>query len=86
MAFSREEKEELLKVKFVGKTVIKRFEQIGLDSLEKLSNNSVEEITNIVSDILGSTCWKNSPQARKAVSNAILFAKEYNLKDKCGTK
>jgi len=26
MAFSKEEKEELLKVKFVGETVIKRFE------------------------------------------------------------
>ncbi|WP_228282998.1 hypothetical protein [Aliarcobacter cryaerophilus] len=52
MAFSKEEKEELLKVKFVGETVIKRFEQIGIDSLEKLSNSSVEEITDIVSDIL----------------------------------
>lgn len=49
MAFSKEEKEELLKVKFVGETVIKRFEQIGIDSLEKLSNSSVEEITDIVS-------------------------------------
>jgi len=54
MAFLKEEKEELLKVKFVGETVIKRFEQIGIDSLEKLSNSSVEEITDIVSDILGS--------------------------------
>lgn len=80
MAFSKEEKEELLKVKFVGETVIKRFEQIGIDSLEKLSNSSVEEITDIVSDILGSTCWKNSSQAKKAVLNAILFAKEYKLK------
>ena len=31
MAFSKEEKEELLKVKFVGETVTKRFEQIGID-------------------------------------------------------
>jgi hypothetical protein len=57
MAFLKEEKEELLKVKFVGETVIKRFEQIGIDSLEKLSNSSVEEITDIVSDILGSSCF-----------------------------
>ena len=71
MPFLKEEKEELLKVKFVGETVIKRFEQIGIDSLEKLSNSSVEEIT----DILGSSCWKNSPQAKKAVQNAIDFAK-----------
>ena len=72
MPFLKEEKEELLKVKYVGETVIKRFEQIGIDSLEKLSNSSVEEIT----DILESTCWKNSPQAKKAVFNAIEFAKE----------
>ena len=78
MTFSKEEKEELLKVKFVGETVIKRFEQIGIDSLEKLSLSSVEEITDIVSDILGSSCWKNSPQAKKAVFNAIEFAKENN--------
>ncbi len=56
----------------------KRFEQIGIDSLEKLSNSSVEEITDIVSDILGSSCWKNSPQAKKAVSSTIEFAKENN--------
>jgi hypothetical protein len=75
MPFLKEEKEELLKVKYVGETVIKRFEQIGIDSLEKLSNSSVEEIT----DILESTCWKNSPQAKKAVSNAIEFSRERKL-------
>ena len=75
MAFLKEEKEELLKVKFVGETVIKRFEQIGINNLDELSKSSVEEITDIVSDILGSSCWKNSPQAKKAVQNAIDFAK-----------
>ena len=79
MAFSKEEKEELLKVKFVGETVIKRFEQIGIDSLEKLSNSTVKEITDIVSDILGSSCWKSSPQAKKAVFNAIEFSRERKL-------
>jgi hypothetical protein len=77
MAFSKEQKEELLKVKYVGETVVKRFEQIGINSLEDLSKSSVEEITDIVSDILGSTCWKNSTQAKKAVQNAIDFANEY---------
>ena len=75
MSFKKEEKIELLKLKYVGETVIKRFEQIGIDSLEKLSKSSVDEITDIVSDILGSSCWKNSPQAKKAVQNAIDFAK-----------
>jgi hypothetical protein len=77
MSFPKEQKEELLKVKYVGETVVKRFEQIGINSLEDLSKSSVEEITDIVSDILGSTCWKNSPQAKKAVQNAIDFSKEY---------
>ena len=75
MSFKKEEKIELLKLKYVGETVIKRFEQIGIDSLEKLSKSSVDEITDIVSDILGSSCWKNSLQAKKAVQNAIDFAK-----------
>jgi hypothetical protein len=75
MPFPIEEKNELLKVKFVGETVIKRFEQIGINNLDELSKSSVEEITYIVSDILGSSCWKNSPQAKKAVQNAIDFAK-----------
>lgn len=47
---------------------------MGINSLEDLSKSSVEEITDVVSDILGSSCWKNSPQAKKAVSNAIEFA------------
>ena len=75
MPFPIEEKNELLKVKFVGETVIKRFEQIGINNLDELSKSSVEEITDIVSDILGSSCWKTSPQAKKAVQNAIDFAK-----------
>lgn len=75
MPFSKNEKQKLLEVKFVGETVIRRFEQIGIDSLEALSKSSVDEITDIVSDILGSSCWKNSPQAKKAVQNAIDYAK-----------
>ncbi|MFX4232277.1 P-loop NTPase fold protein [Aliarcobacter butzleri] len=78
MAFSKEEKEELLKVKFVGETVVKRFEQIGIDSLEKLSNSSVEEITDIVSDILGSSCWKNSPQVKKLFQMLLSLRKKIN--------
>ncbi len=69
-----------MQVKYVGEIAVKRFEQIGINSLEDLSKSSVEEITDIVSDILESTCWKNSPQAKKAVSNAIEFAKKENKK------
>ncbi len=76
MPFSKEEKDALLTVKGVGVTVIKRLEQIGIDSFKKLSDASVEEVTEIVADILGTTCWKNSPQAKKAIADAIAFAKK----------
>ncbi len=75
MPFSKEEKDALLTVKGVGETVIKRLEQIGINSCEQLSHCSVEEITELVSDILGSTCWKNSPQAKNAIADAIAYAK-----------
>ena len=73
MPFLKEEKEELLKVKYVGETVIKRFEQIGIDSLEKLSNSSVEEITGIVSDILGSTSGKTPHKLKKLFLMLLSF-------------
>jgi ribosomal protein S13 len=78
MAFTQEEKQALLALKGVGETIIKRLEQINIDSYEKLSQSSVEEITEIVSDILNTTCWKNSPQAKSAIDNAITFAKEHS--------
>ena len=37
MAFSEQEKQALLELKGVGPTVIKRFEEIGIDSFEKLA-------------------------------------------------
>lgn len=81
MPFNKVEKEELLKVKLVGETVIQRLEQIGINDLECLSKCTVEEITELVADILDSSCWKNSPQAKKSIQNAIIFAKKY-IKEK----
>ncbi len=78
MPFSKEEKIALLNVKSVGETVIKRLEQIGVSSMELLSQSSVEEITEIVAHVLDTTCWKNSPQAKNAIQGAIDCAKKYN--------
>ena len=75
MPFSKEEKDALLTVKGVGNTVIKRLEQIGITSYEQLSHSSAEEITDLVADILGSTCWKNSPYAKSTIERAIVYAK-----------
>jgi len=75
MGFSESEKEILLGVKGVGNTVIQRLEQIGINSLQELSKSSVEEITDIVSDVLKSSYWRNIPQAKNAIKGAIECAK-----------
>lgn len=76
MAFSVEEKQALLDVKGVGPTVIKRFEEIGIDSFAKLAQHDAKSIAEMVAAMLRTTCWKNSPQALKAVEGAINRAKE----------
>jgi hypothetical protein len=61
----------------VGKTVVQRLEQIGITSMDTLAQSSVEEITETVADILNTSCWKNSPQAKSAIEGVIACAKEY---------
>lgn len=75
MAFQNQDRELLLSVKGVGPKVIERLEQIGFSSLEDLAEASSTEITKWVSDELGSTCWRNSPQARSAIESAISAAR-----------
>ena len=74
MAFIDSEKQALLAVKGVGPTVIARFEQIGIDSFEVLARSDAKEIAEMVASMLGTTCWKNSPQALAAVNAAIICA------------
>lgn len=64
MPFSLEERTALLALKGVGPTVITRLEQMGIESLDTLSQSNVGDILAQASAALGSTCWKNSPQAR----------------------
>lgn len=71
MAFTEQEKTALLQLKGVGPTVIQRFEQIGLDSFEKLASHSAAEIAERVATMLRTSCWKNSPQALAAIEAAI---------------
>ncbi len=71
MAFSSQEKDLLLATPYVGPKVIERLEEIGIDNFSKLQKADVEIITNLVAEMLGTTCWKNSPQAKKAIQNAI---------------
>lgn len=76
MAFSESEKSALLEVKGVGPTVVKRFEEIGIDSFSELANYEPKEIVERVASMLRTTCWKNSPQALLAVKSAIERAKQ----------
>ena len=79
MPFPQTEHNALLALKGVGPTVIARLEQMGIDSLNLLSKASVDDILAQASAAVGSTCWKNSPQARAAISAAIGLAKDAQL-------
>ena len=75
MPFPIEERKALLALKGVGPTVIARLEQMGFESLLHLSKADALDIGSTASAITGSSCWKNSPQARAAIQAAISLAK-----------
>lgn len=75
MAFSKTEKTALIKLKGVGPTVVKRFEEIGIDSFKTLKQYQADDIAEMVASMLNTTCWKNSPQAKAAIKEAIKLAK-----------
>ncbi|BCQ64836.1 hypothetical protein PBOI14_65860 [Pseudomonas sp. Boi14] len=70
-----EERAALLKVKGVGSTVVARLEQLGITSLAQLAAADALHIVTQASALVGSSCWKNSPQARAAIQAAIAMAK-----------
>ena len=75
MAFTETEKAALLTVKGVGEKIIMRLEQMGIDSLDKLALANPQDITEQAASLVGSSCWKNSPQAKAAVTMAVDFAR-----------
>lgn len=75
MAFTETEKAALLTVKGVGEKVIMRLEQMGIDSLDKLARANPQDITEQAASLVGSSCWKNSPQAKVAITMAVDFAR-----------
>lgn len=74
MAFTETEKAALLTVKGVGEKVIMRLEKMGIDSLDKLALANPQDITEQAASLVGSSCWKNSPQAKAAITMAVDFA------------
>ncbi len=75
MAFTETEKQSLLAQKGIGPTILKRLQEMGLDDVKQLSKTDPDFILQLGADITGSTCWRNSPQARKAIETAVAWAK-----------
>ncbi|MDQ1813741.1 TfoX/Sxy family DNA transformation protein [Massilia sp. CCM 9210] len=74
MPFSVNDREILCAVKGVGPTVIARLEQMGYSDLEQLAAADAQGIVERAAALVGSSCWKNSPQAKAAVQAAIAAA------------
>lgn len=75
--FNTEERGALLAVKGVGPTVIARLEQMGFGSFDALAEADAEVILAGGATLTGSSCWKNSPLARKAIQGAIACAQSW---------
>lgn len=72
--FSSSDRKMLLAVKGVGPAVIARLEQMGYSNLRDLAAADARQIVEGAAALAGSTCWKNSPQAKAAIQAAIAAA------------
>lgn len=75
--FNDEERAALLAVKGVGATVAARLEQLGFHTLRQLAQAEPGDIVGQAAAMLGSSCWRNSPQARAAIAGAIAAARSH---------
>ena len=80
MPLSESEKRSLLSQKGIGATILKRLEEMRLDDVKILAETSPNFILQRGAEITGSTCWRNSPQARKAIEIAVNWAKVMSQK------
>jgi len=76
MSFPDGEREALLALKGVGAKVIARLEQMGIASFRQLAAVDADHVLAGGAVLTGSTCWKNSPQARAAIDAAIDLARQ----------
>lgn len=74
--FPPAEREALLALKGVGPSVVMRLEQLGIADFDALARCDPQDICDKVAVSLGTTCWRNSPQARAAIAAAIMRARE----------
>ena len=76
MPFTETERRSLLSQKGIGETILKRLQEMGLDNVTKLAKANPDFILQLGAEITGSTCWRNSSQARKAIETAVAWAQE----------
>ena len=76
MPLTEAQTQSLLARKGVGRTVLQRLQEMGLDDAERLAQASVDDILAMGASITRSTCWKNSPQARAAIGAAVAWAQD----------
>jgi hypothetical protein len=76
MIFSQQDRTQMLALKGVGNTVITRLEELGFSSLEQFRGLTASDITKNVAEMLDTTCWHNSPQARAAIQAVIELAEK----------
>jgi hypothetical protein len=74
--FSSDERNAPLTVKGVGPGVVARLESIGVSTLQNLASSDPQHICEQASADTGGICWRNSPLAQKAITDAIYFARE----------
>jgi hypothetical protein len=56
---------------------LQRLQQMGLDDIATLAVADLDDILEQGAKLTGSTCWKNSPQAKAAIVAAIEWAKQH---------
>ena len=74
MPFTETQTASLLAVKDVGKTILQRLQQMGLDDVAKLAAANPADILQQGAAITGTSCWKNSPQTQAAIAAAVAWA------------
>ena len=75
MTFTEHERQILLATKGVGPKVIERLEELGVGGFARLAQADAAVVCAGAAASVGSTCWKNSPQARKAIEAAVAAAR-----------
>ncbi|MCD9033026.1 helix-hairpin-helix domain-containing protein [Luteimonas sp. Y-2-2-4F] len=77
MGFDTRQREALLALEGVGPTVVRRPQEMGFGSLREPAAADAGAIVAAAAGMVGSSCWKNGPQARAAVEAAIGSAKAH---------